>query len=248
MLEVVKVVKSFYGLRALDSVNLKVEKGSMVGLIGPNGSGKTTLFNVISGVYKPDEGEIYLNGEKIAGLTPHEICGKGLGRSFQQPRLFKEMTVLENIMVSARSQKGESLSKALTRSWLEEEARLAKKAFSILRFLQLERLAFNPASNISAGQARLLEIAKVLMGDPQIALLDEPTGGVAPRLSEKIFDYIRKINREFGVTFLIIEHKLGVLFDYVDYVYLMDRGKIVLEGKPEEVAKSSTALEVYFGG
>jgi branched-chain amino acid transport system ATP-binding protein len=248
VLEVVRVVKSFYGLRALDDVNLKVERGSVVGLIGPNGSGKTTLFNVISGVYRPDEGQVYLNGEKIHGLTPHEICGKGLGRSFQQPRLFKNMTVIENIMVSARSQKGESVSKALTKGWLQEEVKLAKKAYNILRFLQLERLAFSPASNLSAGQARLLEIAKVLMSDPQIALLDEPTGGVAPRLSEKIFDYIRKINREFGVTFFIIEHKLGVLFNYVDYVYLMDRGKIVLEGKPEEVAKSPTALEVYLGG
>jgi branched-chain amino acid transport system ATP-binding protein len=248
VLEVVRVVKSFYGLKALDDVNLKVERGSVVGLIGPNGSGKTTLFNVISGVYRPDEGQVYLNGEKIHGLTPHEICGKGLGRSFQQPRLFKNMTVIENIMVSARSQKGESVSKALTKGWLQEEVKLAKKAYNILRFLQLERLAFSPASNLSAGQARLLEIAKVLMSDPQIALLDEPTGGVAPRLSEKIFDYIRKINREFGVTFFIIEHKLGVLFNYVDYVYLMDRGKIVLEGKPEEVAKSPTALEVYLGG
>ncbi len=249
LLEVKDVHKYFGGVRAVDGVSLTVEEGSIVGLIGPNGSGKSTLFSVIAGVYKPDKGEVWFNGERIDGLPPYEIYKRGLVRAFQNPRLFKGMTVFENIMVAARDNPGEHPIRSLFRKlWSGRELDIARKAKFYLEMLTLDKVARNWATDISGGQMKLTELGRTLISEPKMLLLDEPAAGVNPALARKIFDKIEEWRRELGLTFFIVEHRLEILFDYVDYVYVMHRGKIVSQGPPEKVAEDPVVVEVYMGG
>ncbi|MGD0478259.1 MAG: ABC transporter ATP-binding protein [Nitrososphaerales archaeon] len=248
MLVLKNVVKTFDALRAVDGVSLEVKKGSIIGLIGPNGSGKSTLFNSIAGFYKPDGGEIYFEGKLINGLKSNEIFDRGIVRSFQMPRLFTGMTVLSNALVPPRNQKGEKTRYApFHRSWRDQEIANARKSLKVTTDIHLDEVIRNLATDISGGQMKLLELARSLMGEPKLLLLDEPTAGVAPRLAEEIFEGIVSLRNEFGITCFIIEHRLELLFDYVEHIFVMHQGKILAEGTKEEILNNEMVVKVYLG-
>ena len=248
ILVVEHVRKTFGGVVALDDVSMSVKEGTMTALIGPNGSGKTTLFNVIAGVYKPDRGKVVFNGTDITGWPPEKIYHKGLVRTFQIPKVFKGMTVYENVLTAARENPGESFLRSIARQiWRGREIDIAKKAVDTMKLLKIFHIARNMSAAISGGQMKLLEISRGLMSDPKMLLLDEPAAGVNPTLAHQIFQFLRKLREENGMSMLIIEHRLDILFDYVDYVYVMSRGKIVAEGTPKEIMESPVVIEIYLG-
>ena len=242
------VRKAFGGIRAVDGVTAEIGEGELVGLIGPNGSGKTTLFHVISGVHKPDGGTITFRGERIDGLEPHEVFARGVVRCFQSPRLFGGMTVMENALVPPRGQIGERATQApFPRRWTEQELRLAATALRTLAAQQLAGVHGNWSTEISGGQMKLLEVSRALMGEPRLLLLDEPTAGVAPKLAADIFDGIVRLKQDLGLTFVVIEHRLEVLFDYVERVLVMHQGRILFDGHPDDAAKEPSVVDAYLG-
>lgn len=248
LLELREVTKSFGGVVALNHVSMEVEEGEITALLGPNGSGKSTLINVVSGVYSPDSGSVFFSGSEITARPPHEIANLGIIRTFQVPRVFRNLSVIENMLVAAREQQGESLANTFFR-WGEVRAQVERnltKALEILEFLEIEHMKNEYAGNLSGGQQKLLAIGRALMAEPRFLLLDEPVAGVAPPLARKIFEKILEL-RSRGLSFLIIEHNVDVLMDFADYVYVLHRGEIVARGKPEEILESKRVLEVYFG-
>lgn len=249
MLWVRNVTKEFGGIRAVDACSFEVERASITGLIGPNGAGKTTLFNIISGFLRPDQGEIWFDGRRIDPLPPHRIARLGLVRTFQIPRELKAMTVLENLMLVARDQRGERIWNAWffpAKVRLEEEAARAK-AEQVLEFLELQRLAHELAGNLSVGQKKLLELARGLMADPKMFLLDEPGAGVNPSLMRRITGYIEELRRR-GTTFLLIEHDMDLVMNVCDKVVVMNQGAHLAEGSPDAVRQNPAVLEAYMGG
>ena len=250
VLEVRDVYKNFGGVKALEGVSLKIDEGEVVGLIGPNGSGKTTLFNVVVGFYPIDKGDIYFDGSRITGLKPYQTARKGIGRTFQITRVFPRMTVLENMLVAPKDQLGEDLFSTFLR-WgevKERERDMVRKAEEILKFLEIDALKDEFAGNLSGGQRKLLELGRVLMTDPKMILLDEPVAGVNPTLANKIFDRILELRDEKGLTFLIVEHNMDVVMGACERIYVMNKGRIVAEGSPEEIQSDERVIEAYLGG
>lgn len=249
LLETVGIEKNFGGIRAVDGSSVGVPPGSVTGLIGPNGAGKTTLFNIISGFFKPDAGSIRFGSERIEGLPPHQIVLKGLARTFQIPRELREMTVLENMMLYPKKQTGEWLWRTLfSPSRVRvQEAEIRAKAESILEFVKLIHLREEPAKNLSGGQKKLLEFARVLMSDPELILLDEPGAGVNPTLMKQLGENILEL-RERGTTFLLIEHDMDVITRLCDLVVVMAKGRVLARGKFEEIKKEPRVLEAYLAG
>ncbi|HEY8417397.1 MAG TPA: ABC transporter ATP-binding protein [Limnochordales bacterium] len=249
ILEVRNLIKEFGGIRAVDDCSFTVQKGSITGLIGPNGAGKTTAFNMVTGFIRPDRGEVRFRGERIDGLPPHVIFRKGIARTFQIPRELRLMTVLENLMLVPLDQGGEGL----WRSWFlpgsvrAEEERIYRRALEVLEFVQLSHLRDELAANLSVGQKKLLELARVLMADPELILLDEPAAGVNPTLMKKLAGYVRTL-RDQGKTFLLVEHNMDLIADLCDWVIVMNNGRRLVEGKPEEVRRHPQVLEAYLGG
>lgn len=248
LLKIKEVRKSFGGIRAVDGVSLEVTAGSIVGLVGPNGSGKTTLFSIVFGLHKPDRGGVYFGSERIDHLAPHQVYDKGLVNAFQIPRLFYRLTVLDNMLLAARGHKGDGFLNSLImrQRWQEQEAALTDKAMELLELLELDHLTLSLAGELSGGQRKLLEIGRALMAAPILLLLDEPAAGVNPNLGRKIFERIELFQQK-GISFFIIEHRLEILLEFAHWIYVMDKGKIVVEGKPEEVVNNSTFYEVYLG-
>ncbi len=250
VLKVRGVQKSFGGLMAVNSVTLDVNPGIITGLIGPNGAGKTTLFNLISGLYKSEAGTIHLKGERIDGLPPHEIFHKGISRTFQIARELKLMTVLENLMLVPMGQTGESL--LLTwfrpRQVRKEEMEIKEKALEVLEFVNLIDLKDEYADSLSAGQKRLLELARTMMSDPKIILLDEPGAGVNPTLLKHLVGYLRQIVEDYGMTLFLIEHDMDLVMNTCDQVVVMNYGEILTEGPPEIIRRDPRVLEAYLGG
>jgi ABC-type branched-chain amino acid transport systems, ATPase component len=249
MLSVRQVTKEFGGIRAVDACSFEVERASITGLIGPNGAGKTTLFNIMSGFLRPDRGEVWFDGQRIDHLPPHRIARLGLVRTFQIPRELKAMTVLENLMLVARDQRGERI----WNSWFfpskvrEEEEAARAKAEEVLEFLDLSRHAHELAGNLSVGQKKLLELARGLMADPKMFLLDEPGAGVNPSLMRRITGYIEELRRR-GTTFLLIEHDMDLVMNICDKVIVMNQGTHLAEGDPEVVRQNPVVVEAYMGG
>ncbi len=244
-----KLVKRFEGLVAVDHVDIKVPEREVTLIIGPNGSGKTTLINTITGIYKADDGKVYFYDEDITSREPHEIYRLGIVRTFQIPQPFKKLTVIENLLLADAHHPGEDFVKAfLKRKWLRKEEELVERAFKILEFLKLDHLWDREAYKLSGGQLKLLEIARALMANAKLIIMDEPIAGVNPVLAHEIFQRIQDLKSRLGVTFLLIEHRLDIALKYVDYVYTMAHGKIVAEGKPEEVVNNPSVIEAYLGG
>jgi len=250
ILEVKEITKSFGGLRAVDRCSLEVKEGTITGLIGPNGAGKTTLFNLITGFYRPDGGQILFRGERIDGLRPHQIFHRGIYRTFQIPREFPQMTVLENLMVMPSGQVGERIwggwffPSAVRR----QEREIKERALEVLRFVDLIDLRDEYAGNLSGGQRKLLELARAMMVEPKLILLDEPGAGVNPTLMRKLVDYIKKLSEERGMTFLIIEHDMDLVASLCNPVIVMSEGRKLAEGTPEEVKRNERVLDAYLGG
>lgn len=250
VLRVRGVQKSFGGLMAVNSVTLDISPGIITGLIGPNGAGKTTLFNLISGLYKSEAGTIHLKGERIDGLPPHEIFHKGISRTFQIARELKLMTVLENLMLVPIGQTGESLLLTWLRPrqvW-KEEMEIKEKALEVLEFVNLIDLKDEYADSLSAGQKRLLELARTMMSDPKIILLDEPGAGVNPTLLKHLVGYLRQIVEDHGMTLFLIEHDMDLVMNTCDQVVVMNYGEILTEGPPEIIRRDPRVLEAYLGG
>jgi len=240
LLSTENLVRSFGGITAVNNCSITVQEGSITGLIGPNGSGKTTLFNLITNIYKPDTGDVYMRQRKITGVPAHRLCHRGLSRTFQITRLFWDLSVLENMIVPVRHVGVRSLfGPGMHRH--EEE-----RALTLLRRVGLEHLKDEPARKLSFGQQKLLEFAAVLMADPEIVLLDEPAGGVNPTMIRFIMDLIRSLNSE-GVTFLVVEHNMSVVMELCDHILVLDQGEKIAEGPPDIIQSDPAVLDAYLG-
>ena len=249
MLELRSVSKRFGGMRAVDGVSFTVEKSEIVGLIGPNGAGKTTLFNLVAGSLRPDSGQILLDGRAVERAPAYTRLAAGLGRTFQIPRPFPAMTVLENLLLAAPAQSGERLWPNWTAGGriAAEERRNADKAAALLDFVTLAPLAHEPARILSGGQRKLLELARILMADPGLILLDEPAAGVNPALLETVMSRIAELNRR-GVTFLIVEHNMELVVRLCGRAFVMAEGRLLASGTPAEVTRDARVVEAYLGG
>ncbi|WP_082230698.1 ABC transporter ATP-binding protein [Haloprofundus marisrubri] len=241
--------KSFGGLVATDDASLAVERGSITGMIGPNGAGKSTLFNLISGFYDADGGQVFVDGEEVSGMSPHQISRHGLVRTFQTPRRLEGMTVREAMLVGPRPQRGESvwplfLSPGKVRD--EERANLAR-AEELLERFEISHLIDEPSTDLSGGQLKLVELARGITTNPDILLLDEPVAGVNPTLANDIKRFIRELNEE-GQTFLIIEHDMPFIMDLADPIIVLDQGSVLMEGTPEQVRSDQRVIDAYLGG
>jgi len=252
ILETEKVTKRFGGLVAVNEVTVRVARRSITLLIGPNGAGKTTFVNICTGVLKPDSGRIYFTPDgrrlDITGKPSHEIYRLGLVRSFQIPQPFLSLTVLENVLVAMGSS-GENPMKALIRrAWIGEEEEKIKKALEILSMVGLEKFWDWQAFRLGAGQLKMLEVARALATNAKLVILDEPIGGTDPAYAHDIFRRLRKLRELVDVTFLIIEHRIDIALPAADYVYVMDKSRVIAEGTPNEVINNPLVIEVYIGG
>lgn len=234
------LVRSFGGITAVNNCSIEVKKGSITGLIGPNGSGKTTLFNLITNVYKPDSGQVYLAQKNITHVRPNQLCHRGLSRTFQITRLFWELSVLENMIVPVRQVGFRSLFGPGMFKHEEERAQ------ELLKRVGLDHMAHQPARKLSFGQQKLLEFAAILMSNPELVLLDEPAGGVNPTMIRFIMDLIRSLNRE-GVTFLVVEHNMSFVMELCDHIIVMNQGEKIAEGPPQLIQADPVVLDAYLG-
>jgi neutral amino acid transport system ATP-binding protein len=241
LLEVRAASKAFGGIQALSNCSITVEPGTITGLIGPNGSGKTTLFNVITGYEPLDSGEIRFDGRVITGEKPDQVFGLGIGRTFQLTRVFPRLTVLENMHV-AIPRKG---IRGLLKYWGPSQEQ--RQALDLLDLVRLTTLKDEPAGNLSYGQKKLLELALILVVQPQMILLDEPAGGVNPTMVNELTSFIRTLNEHKGITFLVVEHNMEFVMGLCHRVHVMHRGTTIAEGPPAMVRKNPAVLEAYLG-
>jgi branched-chain amino acid transport system ATP-binding protein len=250
-LQVEDLHKSFGGITAVDGASFEVERGTLTGLIGPNGAGKSTTFNLITGMYTPDSGTVTFNGENITGLEPYEIANRGLVRTFQIARELKEMTVLENLMLAPQHQRGEALWRSVlpvVRDQVsEQEHEILERVWETLEFFDIEHLAEEEAGNLSGGQRKLLEMARALLTDPDMLLLDEPFAGVNPTLERRLLEHVHEL-REDGYTFLLVEHDMDLIMNNCEHVIVMHQGQILTEGTPDEIRQNEEVIEAYLGG
>lgn len=242
LLEGRTVSKYFGGLAAVNNVDFAVYPGEIVGLVGPNGSGKTTLFDCLSRVQEIDAGQVFLDGQDITNAKPHQVAHLGLARTFQVIRVYRKMTILENMLIS-RQWRNESVFSLLKPSQKETEDR----ARYLIDFLLLDSLIDEQAGNLSGGQRRLLELGMALMPNPSILLLDEATSGINPTLIETIKDRIVTLNKEEGKTFLLVEHNINFISDLCSRVYVLNYGEKLAEGTPDEIKANNEVIEAYFG-
>ena len=249
MLKIKNLNKNFGGLKAVNNVNLSVEKASITGLIGPNGAGKTTLFNTIAGLYSPDNGDIYLEEKNISGLKPHELFNMGILRTFQIAHEFTSLTVLENLMMVPGNQRGEKLLYALfaDQAVKNQEEEIRAKAIEVIDFLNLTHLTQEIAGNLSGGQKKLLELGRTMMVDANLVLLDEVGAGVNRTLLNEISDAILRLNKERNYTFFVIEHDMDLIEKICDPVIVMAEGSVLFQGKFSEVKSNEEVIEAYLG-
>lgn len=242
LLEIDNLTKRFFNYPALDQVSLKVEPGELLGIIGPNGSGKTTLFNCVSGVLKTDEGQVRFKGEDITGFSADKVFERGIARTFQLIQVFPEMTVYENMLMSAQECDGTLISRLLKR----EPAEVKQRARDLLIYLGIDFLRENLASNLSYGQQKLLDFGMSLMSQPELILLDEPLAGVNPTMIQTLVGHIKDLNAK-GNTFIVIEHNMEVVMSLCTRIIVLSQGQQIAEGTPEEVAENPAVLDAYFG-
>ena len=250
VLEARGVSKSFGGLRAVDGMSLAVQRGSLTGIIGPNGAGKSTFFNLLAGFYLPDEGTVTLDGRDVTRLPAHARARLGLSRTFQLTRALGRMTVKENLMLAPDGQLGEHAWASLLAGprVRAEEATLARKADEMLEFFEMTRVRDEYAGALSGGQKKLLELARALMRDPRIVLLDEPMAGVNPTLARKLMDKIEQLRVERGLTFLLVEHDLETVFTRCDPILVMASGRRLAMGDADAIRTNAEVIDAYLGG
>lgn len=248
VLELTKITKNFGGISALTDVSFKIEQGQIFGLIGPNGAGKTTMFNIITNMFLPTSGEISFIGERISGLKPHQITDKGICRTFQNIRLFSQMSVLENVLVGGhcRSKSGVLHSVFRTKKQRNEENDMHVKSLELLELVGLFDYQDVIAENLSYGQQRRLEIARALASNPKLLLLDEPAAGMNESETDDLFDLIKKVQKR-GVTVLLIEHDMPFVMKLCDRIAVLNFGKKLAEGTPEEIQNNQAVIEAYLG-
>lgn len=249
ILQLQGVTKFFGGLCAVKSFDLKLNKGDLAGLIGPNGAGKTTAFNLITGLYQPTKGEIHFNGEQISGMNPHEITRMGIARTFQNIRLFPNLTVLDNVRIAYHAHIDYSMADSIFRSprFSRGEKELTEKAQDFLSIFQLEGIQDELAKNLPYGEQRRVEIARALACDPKLLLLDEPAAGMNPREIINLMELIGFIRERFNLTILLIEHQMRVVMGICEHITVMDFGEVIARGNPNEIQNNPQVVEAYLG-
>ncbi|MBJ8325225.1 ABC transporter ATP-binding protein [Streptococcus pacificus] len=249
LLEVKNVTKNFGGLTAVGNVSIELNKGELVGLIGPNGAGKTTLFNLLTGVYEPTEGSIVLDGTELNGKTPYKIASLGLSRTFQNIRLFKDMTVLDNVLVGMANNKSSGFVTSLLRlpKFYHKEEELKEKALSLLAIFDLDKYSDYLAKNLPYGQQRRLEIVRALATDPKILFLDEPAAGMNPQETADLTSLIRQVKEQFNITIILIEHDMSLVMEVTERIYVLEYGRLIAHGLPEEIKSNKRVIEAYLG-
>ncbi|MGT2929148.1 ABC transporter ATP-binding protein [Streptococcus dentasini] len=250
LLDVKNLTKNFGGLTAVGDVSLELNEGELVGLIGPNGAGKTTLFNLLTGVYVPSEGTVTLDGTLINGKTPHKIASLGLSRTFQNIRLFKDMTVLENVLIGFANRHSAHILASVLRlpKYYQSEKDIKQKALDLLAIFDLADNADTLAKNLPYGQQRRLEIVRALATEPKILFLDEPAAGMNPQETAELTALIRKIKEEFGITIILIEHDMNLVMDVTERIYVLEYGRLIAHGTPDEIKSNKRVIEAYLGG
>ncbi len=240
---------TFGGLRAVDDFNMTINKGGLVGLIGPNGAGKTTVFNLLTGVYKPTDGEFWLDGEKMNGKKTYQVVRAGIARTFQNIRLFKQMTVEENVLVAFNESFSYHMGGAIFRTprFWREEREMHQKAIDLLRIFKLEGLAQTQAANLPYGAQRKLEIARALATGMKLLLLDEPAAGMNPTETEDLLECINTIRDRFGIAILLIEHDMSLVMNVCQRIQVLDYGRTIASGLPEEIAHNPRVISAYLG-
>ncbi|NUN06352.1 MAG: ABC transporter ATP-binding protein [Bdellovibrio sp.] len=249
ILEARKITMQFGGLKAVDSLEFKIEKGQLAGLIGPNGAGKTTVFNMLTGVYAPTSGEVLLCGKSLAGLKPFEISHLGMTRTFQNIRLFKDLTVLDNVLIAGHQHMKYGIFDALvqTKKFVTAEQGLMDKAMDLLKIFKMDDKAHKAACSLPYGEQRKLEIVRALATDPKIILLDEPAAGMNHSETHHLMETIAKIRQQFNLTVLLIEHDMKLVMGICENIVVLDHGVKIEEGHPGKVQTSQRVIEAYLG-
>ena len=250
LLKAENVSEVFGGLKAVSDFDFFINKGELVGLIGPNGAGKTTAFNLITGVYQPTTGTIEFDGKSIVGLKPYQITQRGIARTFQNIRLFSELSVLDNVKIAFHSHVKYSVAEAVLRlgRYFSEEKDTEEKSMKLLKIFKLDGKAHEMAKNLPYGAQRRLEIARALAAQPKLLLLDEPAAGMNPQETQELMEMIRWIRKEFGLTVLLIEHDMSLVMGICERIYVLEYGMIIAKGTPAEIKSNPEVIRAYLGG
>lgn len=254
LLTVNDLTKNFGGLAAVSHVNITLEENELIGLIGPNGAGKTTLFNLLTGVYEPSSGDVLLKigkkEERLNGIKPYKVADLGLSRTFQNIRLFKELTVMDNVLIAMNSKNKEGFLTSILRlpKFYRTEEKMREKVYELLAIFGLEKKAETLSKNLPYGEQRRLEIVRALASNPRILFLDEPAAGMNPQETADLTNLIRKIQREFQLTIVLIEHDMSLVMDVCERIYVLEYGQVIAHGTPYEIKNNPRVIQAYLGG
>jgi branched-chain amino acid transport system ATP-binding protein len=249
ILHVAELSKSFGGVQAVDNISFHVEEGETVSIIGPNGAGKTTVFNLITGFYRPDAGRVHFSGTEITSMPPYRLAHLGLGRTFQNMRLFGDLTVFENLLAASLRKRGYNIFSTVFRTsrYFEVEGKGEEKVRKLIDIFRLSGKEDYPAKSLPYGEQRRLELARALSIEPRLLLIDEPGAGMNPKEVMDLVETLREVKEKFSLTMLIIEHQMGLVMNLSDRVIVMDFGEKIMEGLPDEIKKDKRVIEAYLG-